>query len=72
VPIAASIFLDVFNVFLFVLQLFGGARVDGHRHGDLQHLPLNTDPLGGVERRGDVVLGDLCTPTCINWLRTAP
>jgi FtsH-binding integral membrane protein len=26
VPIAASIFLDVFNVFLFVLQLFGGER----------------------------------------------
>ncbi len=26
VPIAASIFLDVFNVFLFFLQLFGGSR----------------------------------------------
>jgi modulator of FtsH protease len=26
VPIAASIFLDVFNVFLFFLQLFGGGR----------------------------------------------
>jgi FtsH-binding integral membrane protein len=26
VPIAASIFLDVFNVFLFMLQLFGGGR----------------------------------------------
>jgi uncharacterized protein len=26
VPIAASIFLDVFNVFLFMLQLFGGTR----------------------------------------------
>src|SRR4051812_22396028 len=26
VPIAASIFLDVFNVFLLVLQLFGGGR----------------------------------------------
>jgi FtsH-binding integral membrane protein len=26
VPIAASIFLDIFNVFLFVLQLFGGER----------------------------------------------
>jgi FtsH-binding integral membrane protein len=26
VPIAASIFLDVFNVFLFMLQLFGGSR----------------------------------------------
>ena len=24
VPIAASIFLDIFNVFLFALQLFGG------------------------------------------------
>ena len=24
VPIAASIFLDIFNVFLFMLQLFGG------------------------------------------------
>jgi FtsH-binding integral membrane protein len=26
VPIAASIFLDVFNVFLFMVQLFGGER----------------------------------------------
>jgi FtsH-binding integral membrane protein len=26
VPIAASIFLDIFNVFLFMLQLFGGNR----------------------------------------------
>jgi modulator of FtsH protease len=26
VPIAASIFLDVFNIFLFFLQLFGGSR----------------------------------------------
>jgi modulator of FtsH protease len=26
VPIAASIFLDIFNIFLFFLQLFGGAR----------------------------------------------
>jgi modulator of FtsH protease len=26
VPIAASIFLDVFNVFLFMLRLFGGGR----------------------------------------------
>jgi FtsH-binding integral membrane protein len=26
VPIAASIFLDIFNVFLFFLQLFGGQR----------------------------------------------
>jgi FtsH-binding integral membrane protein len=26
VPIAASIFLDVFNIFLFFLQLFGGER----------------------------------------------
>jgi modulator of FtsH protease len=26
VPIAASIFLDIFNVFLFFVQLFGGAR----------------------------------------------
>jgi FtsH-binding integral membrane protein len=26
VPIAASIFLDIFNVFLFMLQLFGGQR----------------------------------------------
>jgi modulator of FtsH protease len=26
VPIAASIFLDVFNVFLFFLQIFGGGR----------------------------------------------
>jgi uncharacterized protein len=26
VPIAASIFLDVLNVFLFLLQLFGGER----------------------------------------------
>jgi FtsH-binding integral membrane protein len=26
VPIAASIFLDIFNVFLFMLQLFGGGR----------------------------------------------
>jgi FtsH-binding integral membrane protein len=26
VPIAASIFLDIFNVFLFFLQLFGGER----------------------------------------------
>jgi uncharacterized protein len=26
VPIAASIFLDVLNVFLFFLQLFGGGR----------------------------------------------
>jgi FtsH-binding integral membrane protein len=26
VPIAASIFLDVLNVFLFWLQLFGGGR----------------------------------------------
>jgi modulator of FtsH protease len=26
VVIAASIFLDVFNVFLFFLQLFGGQR----------------------------------------------
>ena len=26
VPIAASIFLDIFNVFLLLLQLFGGRR----------------------------------------------
>ena len=26
VPIAASIFLDIFNVFLFFLQLFGNGR----------------------------------------------
>jgi FtsH-binding integral membrane protein len=26
VPIAASIFLDIFNVFLLTLQLFGGQR----------------------------------------------
>ncbi len=26
VPIAASIFLDIFNVFLFFLQLFGGGE----------------------------------------------
>ena len=26
VPIAASIFLDIFNVFLFFLQIFGGGR----------------------------------------------
>ena len=26
VPIAASIFLDIFNIFLFFLQLFGGER----------------------------------------------
>jgi FtsH-binding integral membrane protein len=26
VPIAASIFLDIFNVFLFMLQLLGGGR----------------------------------------------
>jgi FtsH-binding integral membrane protein len=26
VPIAASIFLDVLNIFLFLLQLFGGGR----------------------------------------------
>jgi uncharacterized protein len=26
VPIAASIFLDVFNVFLLLLELFGGGR----------------------------------------------
>jgi len=26
VPLAASIFLDVLNVFLFLLELFGGGR----------------------------------------------
>jgi FtsH-binding integral membrane protein len=26
VPIAASIFLDIFNVFLLLLELFGGGR----------------------------------------------
>ena len=26
VPIAAGIFLDIFNVFLFMLRLFGGGR----------------------------------------------
>jgi uncharacterized protein len=26
VPIAASIFLDIFNMFLLLLQLFGGER----------------------------------------------
>ena len=26
VPIAASIFLDIFNVFLFMLELFGGGE----------------------------------------------
>jgi modulator of FtsH protease len=26
VPIAAGIFLDVFNIFLFALDLFGGSR----------------------------------------------
>jgi FtsH-binding integral membrane protein len=26
VPIAASIFLDIFNVFLLLLELFGGQR----------------------------------------------
>jgi FtsH-binding integral membrane protein len=26
VPIAASIFLDIFNVFLFMLNLLGGGR----------------------------------------------
>jgi FtsH-binding integral membrane protein len=26
VPIAASIFLDIFNIFVFILQLFGSER----------------------------------------------
>ena len=26
VPIAASIFLDIFNIFLLLLDLFGGSR----------------------------------------------
>ena len=26
VPIAAGIFLDIFNVFLFFIELFGGSR----------------------------------------------
>jgi len=26
IPIAAGIFLDIFNIFLFFLQIFGGGR----------------------------------------------
>ncbi len=26
VPIAAGIFLDIFNIFLFMLRIFGGGR----------------------------------------------
>ena len=33
---------------------------------------LNSDPLGDAELRGQVVLVDFWTLTCINWLRTAP
>jgi thiol-disulfide isomerase/thioredoxin len=33
---------------------------------------LNTRPLGLAELRGQVVLVNFCTLTCINWLRTVP
>ena len=33
---------------------------------------LNTQPLGLAELRGQVVLVNFCTLTCINWLRTVP
>ncbi len=33
---------------------------------------LNSEPLGGEELRGRVVLVDFWTLTCINWLRTVP
>src|SRR6516162_7492584 len=33
---------------------------------------LNSEPLGPDELRGNVVLVDFWTLTCINWLRTEP
>ena len=33
VPIAAGIFLDIFNVFLFMLRIFGGGAAAGARSG---------------------------------------
>src|SRR5687768_9777875 len=33
---------------------------------------LNSSPLGPAELRGQVVLVDFWTYTCINWIRTAP
>ena len=33
---------------------------------------LNSKPLGPAELRGHVVLVDVWTLTCINWLRTEP
>src|SRR5439155_14222527 len=33
---------------------------------------LNSEPLGAAELRGRVVLVDIWTLTCINWLRTEP
>jgi thiol-disulfide isomerase/thioredoxin len=33
---------------------------------------VNSDPLGPAELRGNVVLVDFWTLTCINWLRTEP
>ena len=58
------------------MQMFSGtagARVEGH----LPQLDgatewLNSPPLSPSDLRGEVVLVDFWTFTCINWLRTAP
>ena len=87
VIIAVGIFLDVFNVFLLLLDLFGGGRDSRPRRTTcppatpctatsraLDRAPvwLNSEPLRAEELRGRVVLVDIWTYSCVNWLRTLP
>ena len=84
--LAASIFLDILNVFLLLLSLFqprlarnrraGRAPMSSHAcRRSFARLDgatgwLNSPPLTRRDLRGKVVLVDFWTYTCINWLRT--
>src|SRR3954465_11013179 len=55
VPIAAAIFLDVFNIFLLALSLFGGGRRD--RHGTSEQGESNERQHRDRDPRGRLLLG---------------
>ena len=57
--------------------LAAGAATYRHRRGVMPTFGgatawLNSDPLGGGQLRGRVIMVDFWTFTCINWMRTAP
>ena len=85
--LAASIFLDILNVFLLFLSLEPAARSDSAVSGSRPvRLPqrgvapsrdgatgwLSSVPLAPADLRGHVVLYAFWTYTCINWLRALP